>query len=67
MRMTRFLTKEHHIHEIGMHLILVTNARKEGVAEDPMHDVKERVQQPHLLFIGKRLLNKEGLKLVLVG
>ena len=49
-----------------MHLILVTNALKERVAKDLMHDVKERVQHPQLLFIGKRLLNKE-LKLVLVG
>ena len=32
-----------------MHLILVTNAREECVAEDPVHDVKEWVQHPRLL------------------
>ena len=61
------LTQKHHIHEISMHLILVTNAQKEGVAEDPVHDVKEWVQHPCLLATGKLLLNKVGLKLVFAG
>ena len=50
-----------------MHLVLVTNARKEVVAEDPVHDVKEWVQHPRLLVIGKLLLNIVLLKLVLAG
>ena len=29
---------------------------KEGLAEDPMHDVKEGVQHPCLLLTGKRLM-----------
>ena len=65
--MTRLFTNEHHIHKIGMHLVLVTNAWKEGVAEDPVHDVKEWVQHPRLLVIGKLLLNIILLELVLAS
>ena len=65
--MTHLLTQKQHIHEISMHLILVTNARKEGVVEDPVHDVKEWIQHLGLLVSAKILLNKVRLKLVLSG
>ena len=67
LRNSGLLTNEQHVHKKGMHLVLVTNARKEGVAEDPVHDVKEWVQNPRLLVIGKLLLNIVLLKLVLAG
>ena len=50
-----------------MHLSHVTNAREERVPEEPMHDVKEGVEHPHLLRVRKRLLNKVWHELVLVG
>ena len=50
-----------------MHLAYVTNMWEEGVPEEPMHDVKEGIKHPHLLLVGKILLNKEWHELVLVG
>lgn len=50
-----------------MHLVLVPNAWEKRVAEDPVHDVKERVQNPRLLAAGKELLNITLHELVLVG
>ena len=63
----RLLTNEQHVHKIGMHLVLVPNAWKEGVVEDPVHDVKERVEHPRRLVISQFLLNIEWLKLVLAS
>ena len=60
LRETSLLTNEHHIHKVGMHFVLVTNAGKERVAEDVIHDVEEGVQHPCLLAIEKRLLNIVG-------
>ena len=67
LRHSGLLTNEQHVHKKGMHLVLVPNARKEGVAEDPVHDVKERVEHLRRLVIGQFLLNIEWQKLVLVS
>ena len=47
---TSFLTNKHHVHKIGMHLVLVAHARKKRVAKDPVHDVEKRVQHIRLLL-----------------
>ena len=54
---TRILTNKHHVHKIGMHLVLVAHARKKRVAENAIHDVQKWVQHPCRLAIGKRLRN----------
>ena len=50
-----------------MHLIFFTDARKEGVVEDSVHDIEEGVKHPRLRAIGQLLLYKKWHKLVLVG
>ena len=50
--LTRLLTQKHHIHEISMHLIFVTDAWQESVAKDSVHDIKEGVEHPRLSAIG---------------
>ena len=67
LRNACLLTNEQNVHKKGMHLVLVPNARKEGVAEDPVHDTKERVEHPCRIVIGQFLLNIVRLKLVLAS
>ena len=49
---TRYLTHEHHVHKIGVHLVLVAYAWKKRVVEDPVLDVKKRVQHISVLATG---------------
>ena len=50
-----------------MNLVLVTNARDQGVVEDAKHDIQKRVEHQPRLAIGECLLNIVWRKLVLVG
>ena len=52
---------------IGMNLVFITDAREQGVAEDAIHDIQERVEHQSCPAIGECLLNHERGKSVLAG